>query len=427
MLPASIMIHCNLSFMHKKLAPFILILMILGIYQYSWSQTNFKVQIGEIDSLYSNVLQESREIYIQLPESFNPESDVKYPVAYILDGDVMLNALHTVHSYYNGGFIPEMILVGISNAENRTRDLTTSELYERRGQAYNQENGGAEKFAQFIESELIPFIEDKYPVTNYRTLIGHSYGGLFTVNMLLNHTDIFENYLAIDPSMDWDEQKLLQESKEILSQNSFVGKSLFVSLGGQLHMADTDITIDNVMKDTTEFTLFARSNIELSKIVEANKENDLDFYWKFYPNDLHGTIPLPSIMDGLIDIFSWYQMEDINKFNDPETPKEVLYDIIKRREVKLKKHFGYAVAPYPNFLLNMSGYMSMDMGNPDKALMYFQLNTEYYPEDANAYDSLADYYEAQNDTENALKNVIKAYELSGSDYHKKRMEELKAR
>ena len=413
--------------MHKKLAPFILILMILGIYQYSWSQTNFKVQIGEIDSLYSNVLQESREIYIQFPESFNPESDIKYPVAYILDGDVMLNALHTVHSYYSGGFIPEMILVGISNAENRTRDLTTSELYERRGQAYNQENGGAEKFAQFIESELIPFIEDKYPVTNYRTLIGHSYGGLFTVNMLLNHTDIFENYLAIDPSMDWDEQKLLQESKEILSQNSFVGKSLFVSLGGQLHMADTDITIDNVMKDTTEFTLFARSNIELSKIVEANKENDLDFYWKFYPNDLHGTIPLPSIMDGLIDIFSWYQMEDINKFNDPETPKEVLYDIIKRREVKLKKHFGYAVAPYPNFLLNMSGYMSMDMGNPDKALMYFQLNTEYYPEDANAYDSLADYYEAQNDTENALKNVIKAYELSGSDYHKKRMEELKAR
>jgi len=59
--------------------------------------------------------------------------------------------------------------------------------------------------------------------------------------------------------------------------------------------------------------------------------------------------------------------------------------------------------------------------------MYFQLNTEYFPNDANAYDSLADYYEAQNDTENALKNVIKAYELSGSDYHKKRMEELKAK
>ena len=413
--------------MRKNLPSFILMLMILGIYQYSWSQSNFKVQIGKIDSLYSNILQESREIYIQLPESFNPDSDTKYPVTYILDGDVMLNALHTVHSYYSGGFMPEMILVGISNGEHRARDLTTSELSERRGQAYNQENGEAEKFTQFIESELIPFVEDKYPVTNYRTLIGHSYGGLFTVNMLLKHTDVFENYLAIDPSMDWDKQKLLKESKEILSQKSFNGKSLFISLGGQLHMADTDITLDNVMKDTTEFTLFARSIIKFSKMIEANKENKLSFHWKFYPNDLHGTIPLPSIMDGLIDIFSWYQMEDINKFNDPETPKEVLYDIIKRREVKLKKHFGYAVAPYPDFLFNMIGYMSMEVGNPEKALMYFKLNTEYYPEDANAYDSLADYYEAQNDTENALKNVIKAYELSGSDYHKKRMEELKAR
>jgi len=404
-----------------------IILTTLLFSQHSQAQSDYLIHVGMKDSLNSTVLGESREFYVDFPDSYVEGSDTKYPVVYILDGDVMLNALHTVHSYYSGGFMPEMILIGISNADNRVRDLTTSELSERRGQAYNQENGGAEKFTDFIQSELIPFVEDKYPVTNYRTLIGHSYGGLFTVNMLLKHTDAFENYLAIDPSMDWDQQKLLQESKEILSQNRFLGKSLFVSLGGQLHMADTDITIDNVMKDTTEFTLFSRSIIELSKIAEAHKENGLNFYWKFYPNDLHGTIPLPSIMDGLLQIFTWFQMEDINKFNDPETPKEVLYEIIKRREAKLKSHFGYAVAPYPNFLFNMSGYMSMDMGKPEKALMYFQLNTEYFPNDANAYDSLADYYEAQKDTENALKNVTKAYELSGSDYHKKRIDELKAK
>ena len=231
------------------------IISLLFIHHKSEAQSEYLVNVGLKDSLYSNVLQESREIYIQFPESFNPDSNTKYPVTYILDGDVMLNALHTVHSFYSGGFMPEMILVGISNGEHRTRDLTTSELSERRGQAYNQENGGAEKFTQFIESELIPFVEDKYPVTNYRTLIGHSYGGLFTVNMLLKHTDVFENYLAIDSSMDWDKQKLLKESKEILSQKSFNGKSLFVSLGGQLHMTDTDITFDNVMQDTTEFNI----------------------------------------------------------------------------------------------------------------------------------------------------------------------------
>ena len=67
------------------------------------------------------------------------------------------------------------------------------------------------------------------------------------------------------------------------------------------------------------------------------------------------------------------------------------------------------------------------MGKPEKALMYFQLNTEYFPNDANTYDSLADYYESQNDTENALKNVTKAYELSGSDAHKERLEGLKGK
>jgi len=404
-----------------------LMLMISVAHQYSWSQTKFNVEIGQIDSVYSAVLQESREIYIQFPESYNAESTAKYPVVYILDGGVMLNALNTVHSFYQGGFMPEMILVGISNADNRTRDLTTSTLSENDSQNYGQENGEADKFTNFIESELIPFVEKKYPVTNYRTLIGHSYGGLFTVNMLLKHSDLFDNYLAIDPSMDWDQQKLLQESKAILSQQSFQGKSLFMSLGGQLHMADTSITIDNVMKDTTQATLFSRSNIEFSKIAEANKNNKLNFYWKFYPNDLHGTISLPSIMDGMIELFTWYQMENVHKFNDPDTSKDELYDIIKHREEKLKSHFGYAVAPYPDFLFNMSGYMSMDMGKPDKALMYFQLNTEYYPDDANTYDSLADYYESQNDIENALKNVIKAYELSGSDHHKKRIEDLKSK
>ena len=403
------------------------IITLLFINLKSEAQSEYLVNVGIKDSLYSNVLKESREIYIEFPEYYSPDSDEKYPVVFILDGEKFLNTLHTVHNNYSGGFMPEMILVGISNAENRIRDLTTSNVDEIGGQSFQHENGQADLFTKFIETELIPFVEDKYPVTNYRTLIGHSYGGLFTVNTLLHHSELFQNYIAIDPSMDWDDQKLLKESKEVLSQKNLEGKSAFVSLGGTLNMADSNITIDNVMKDTTDFTLFARSNIELSKIAEANKSNGLNFQWKFYPNDLHGTVPLPSIMDGMLNLFAWYQMEDTDKINDPETSKEVIYDIIKHREKKLKEHFGYAVAPYPGFLLNMSGYMSMDMGKPDKALMYFQLNTEYYPNDANAFDSLAEYYEAQNDIENALINVTKAYELSGSDFHKKRVEDLKAK
>lgn len=385
----------------------------------------FLQKVGVPDSLYSQILNESRKIYVQLPASYSPEKNQKYPVAFILDGEIFLPTLVDVHNYYSGGFMPEMVLVGISNDKNRIRDLTTSTITAKYGMPFNEENGEAESFSKFIEKELIPYIENKYPVTNYRTLIGHSYGGLFTIYTLIQHPNLFANYLAIDPSLDWDGQKLLKEAEEVLATQKYEKKSLFMSLSGQLNMQDSKVTIDNVMQDTTEFTMFARSNIAFSNVVRQNAKNGLSFEWKFYPKDLHGTVPFPSIMDGLISLFEWYQMENTDKINSFDTPKEVLLGIIKYREKKLKDHFGYQEPPYPDELLNMSGYMNMDMQQLEKAKMYFELAIEYYPESANAYDSMADYYEAQGDYPNAIKYVTRAFELSGFDYYKRRVEELK--
>jgi hypothetical protein len=321
--------------------------------------------------------------------------------------------------------MPEMVLVGVSNSKNRTRDLTTSVIRTKYGMPFNEENGEAINFSKFMENELIPFIESNYPVTAFRTLIGHSYAGLFTVFTLMNYPYLFDNYLAIDPSLDWDDQKVINESKAILTNQNFSSKSLFMSLSGQLHMQNPEITIDNVMKDTSDFTIFARSNIEFSDLVKQNSKNGLTYEWKFYSKDLHGTVSFPSIMDGMISLFDWYQMENTYKINSFETPKEELFSIVKYREKKLKNHFGYQVAPYPEDLLTMLGYMNLEMQQPEKAKMYFEFAIEYYPESANAHDSMADYYLAQKDNVNALKFVKKAYDLSGSDYHKKRIEGLK--
>lgn len=387
----------------------------------------FLHKVGVMDSLYSQILNESRTIYIQLPASYNPQKNQKYPVVFVLDGEMFLPTVSVVQSYYSGGFTPEMVLVGISNDKNRIRDLTTSTITTKYGMPFNDENGAADNFSKFIEKELIPFIESKYPVTNYRTLIGHSYGGLFTVYTLINQPNLFANYLAIDPSLDWDDQKLLKEAQGLLAAQKYENKSLFMSLSGQLHMQDSKVTIENVMQDTTDFSLFARSNITFSNMIRQNDKNGLSFKWKFYPRDLHGTIPFPSIMDGLISLFEWYQMENTDKINSFDTPKEELLRIVKYREKKLKDHFGYSEPPYPEELLNMLGQMNMDMEQFEKAKMYFELTIEYYPESANAYDSMADYYEAQGDFTNAIKYATKAFELSGSDFYKKRIEGIKVK
>jgi len=417
--------------MTKGLKVVLTIALIIFFQQFVKAQVNqnqhFLQKVGVLDSLYSQTLHESRKIYIQLPAGYNPDKKQEYPVVYVLDGEVFLPTVSDVQSYYSGGFTPEMVLVGISNDKNRTRDLTTSKIKTKYGMPFKEKNGEADNFYKFIESELIPFVEKKYPVTHYRTLIGHSYGGLFTIYMLLKHPDVFSNYIAIDPSLDWDNRKLLKEAWGILATHRYKNKSLFMSLSGQLDMQNSQITIDNVMQDTTDFTLFARSNIAFSKLVKQNAKNGLTFAWKFYPGDIHGTIPFPSIKDGLISLFKWYQMENTDKINSFDTPKEELLSIIKHREKKLKEHFGYSVPPYPEELLNMLGYMNMDRQQPKKAKMYFELAIEYYPESANAYDSMADYYERNNDYKNALKFVTKAFEIDGSDYYKQRIEKLNSK
>lgn len=385
---------------------------------------HYLLEIGIVDSLNSKILNEQRNFWVQLPENYNPNNPEKYPVAYIIDGSVHLNTVQTVQNYYSGGYFPEMILVGISNSTNRTRDLTTSQVNKFNSTELDENTGGAEKFTQFIAQELIPYIDRKYATTSYRTLIGHSYGGLFTINTLINHPYLFENYLAIDPSLDWDHQKLLNEAKIKLQNENYRGKSLFISLNGQLHMQNSDITINNVMQDTSDFTLFARSNITFSNIVKQNEKNDLFFEWKFYPKDIHGTITLPSIIDGLIAVFDWFQMENTSKINSFDTPKEEIYNIIKYRAKKLKTHFGYAVPPYPADLLNMSGYMNLDMQQPEKAKMYFEQAIKYYPKNPNVYDSMADYYESQNDHKNAINYVSIAYVISGNDIYKQRLKKL---
>ena len=372
--------------MTKKIL--ISITILFSIYVQGTSQATYLDIVGTRDSLFSNTLEEQRIFWVQLPENFDPESKQKYPVIYVLDGEVHLKAVYTVLSYYWGGYMPEMIVVGISNWDHRTRDLTTSEIETRRGAAYNQESGGAENFTRFIEEELIPYTEANYPVSSYRTLIGHSYAGLFTIYLLMNHSDLFNNYIAIDPSLDWDNQKLLKHSRELLSTREFEGISLFMSLSGQLHMQNSDITIENVMQDSSDYTLFARSIIDFSNAIKENPKCGLNFHWKFYEKDLHGTVSLPSILDGLKFLFSWYPIENTDMFNSPDTPLDELIQIIRNREHKLKDHFGYFVPPFDEELLIMLGYMNLEWGQAQKSLAFFQLALEYYPDSAEALKNI---------------------------------------
>jgi predicted alpha/beta superfamily hydrolase len=156
--------------------------------------------------------------------------------------------------------------------------------------------GGGEKFVSFIEKEMLPYIEKKYPVSSSRTLIGHSIGGLMVMNILLKHTALFDNYVTIDPSLWWDDGKLLNESASILRNRSFENKKLFLAIANE---QNKKMTMEQVRKDTSAQTAMIRPSFSLKDIVEKNDQNKLTFIWKFYKDEHHMTVNTPATYDAL--------------------------------------------------------------------------------------------------------------------------------
>lgn len=63
-------------------------------------KAQYLTQIGLRDSVYSEILKESRQFFVQFPEGFDPQSDEQYPVAFILDGEILFPALAVTQRFY---------------------------------------------------------------------------------------------------------------------------------------------------------------------------------------------------------------------------------------------------------------------------------------------------------------------------------------
>ena len=188
--------------------PLLLIaLLTLSLPPLTAQQTN-PVVIGAIDTLHSQILNEQRIIWIHVPTSAQSVKK-KYPVVYLLDGDwnftSVVGMIDLLSSVNGNNFWPEMIVVGILNTD-RKRDLTPTHVASRLwiDDDFARSFGGGEAFMSFIEKELIPHIDSLYPTNPYRMLIGHSLGGLTVINALVHHNNLFNSYVAIEPSMWWD-------------------------------------------------------------------------------------------------------------------------------------------------------------------------------------------------------------------------------
>ncbi|WP_133273060.1 hypothetical protein [Hymenobacter radiodurans] len=116
----------------------------------------------------------------------------------------------------------------------------------------------------------------------------------------MHHTRLFDSYICLDPSMWWDNQALLKETKRALETRRFHGTSLYLGIA---NTADEGMDVTRVLTDTTTATLHMRSALQLQRYFEHNQQNGLKYRGKYYQDDSHMSVPFIAEYEALRFLF----------------------------------------------------------------------------------------------------------------------------
>jgi hypothetical protein len=184
------------------------------------------ISIGFKDSIESNVLNENRKLIINLPKDYH-NTDKTYPVIYRLDGDsdLFIETVSAVNRLvYSEELIPEMIVVMIENT-NRNRDMMPTNT------GFFKSEPGAENFKEFIENELVPYINSSYRTTNEKILCGQSLSAIFTLYYFLTSPDSFNSFIACSGGFPDCEEYFFDLTNNLLKTKQHETKKIFLTHG----------------------------------------------------------------------------------------------------------------------------------------------------------------------------------------------------
>jgi predicted alpha/beta superfamily hydrolase len=246
--------------------------------------------LGRTEEIYSNELSEKRILNIYLPEGYLSTDTITYPVVYLLDGSADEDFIHIVGLYQFNSFpwvnrVPKSIIVGISNVD-RQRDFTYPTTIEAEKKTYPAA-GHSDKFINFIEKDLQPYIEKNYKTNSLKTIIGESLGGLLATEILFKKPTLFNKYIIVSPSLWWDNGSLLKIKSSTLEKTFNSPTDIYIGVGKEgLTPGDTP----HVMEVDTNL---------LAEKIKNSKSKSVNEYFDYLPLENHATIMHQAVSDAL--------------------------------------------------------------------------------------------------------------------------------
>lgn len=321
--------------------------------------------IGERFTVRSQVLDEDRTMLVALPNGYRDSED-RYPVLYVLDGEFFFyQAQAAVQflsecTYIRTHPIPQMIVVGIVNID-RNRDYTPTHAPVQ-GELRYPTSGGATKFLEFLQSELMPQIDARYRVQPYRILSGWSFGGLFTIHTYLENPELFSAYLAISPSLWWDQDRMVKKAKDAIADENVGFKPLVVTLG-TLEGGDMDRSVRR----------------GFAPLFESNQPTASAFTSIGIAEREHYYSPYQAFFDGLQALFEEWALPQERLSGGLESIRGFYQDLSNR--------VGYAVEIPESAYQALVGSLISEGNNP-AALNIARLTAERYAKSSRAHKTL---------------------------------------
>jgi predicted alpha/beta superfamily hydrolase len=220
------------------------------------------------------------DLLVSLPNDYRT-SGKAYPVLYVLDGwHFPLMAFLQNNNIYSER-MPPVIIVNISHGDvgamaARARDFTPTRTTQEPG------SGGAGAFLDFLEHDVIPFVDRTYrTVPTDRALLGHSYGGLFALYTLEQRPSLFQRIVAASPAIGWD-HRILFDAHDRLTHLPFPVR-LDLSVGGA----------ESLLAD----------NVAFARLLDQLKPAGLNYRFTIYQGENHNSVRLASFPAGLYWIY----------------------------------------------------------------------------------------------------------------------------
>jgi len=335
-------------------------------------------------------LNQERILKIYIPDSFQENDKNTYPVAILMDGEFLFD-VYVANSklFASRDKAPEQIVVGIYQNQNDERYADCD--YSEDTGLPNQESS---KFYGFIRDEILPYIDDNYPSSLFKTIVGTTLTGNFINYFFLEETPVFNAYININPSYAPE----LHQKLELKSQ-SLITQYFYYLSGGDYNTEKRTKSINST-----------------NSLLKLSENPNFKYKYDDFSNGSKTASIGQSIANSIGFTFKQFaaisQQEFDEEIADMEPGDAIEY--LERKYVEIEYLYGSNVQIRESDIYKIEPII-IDKVNGDYLEEFGKMIMRLYPETPLGDYYIGMYYETGFDYKKALKHYKNGYAKIGSD------------